>query len=346
MIGNVEVPVLLVRPGEQGAPVSPQQGKGQIIVPLDGSPLAEEVLEPAAELAKALDAELTLLQVVQPAMLGEGLMLPVPSAYDQDLTERSRDQAQDYVRSAAERLRGRGLRASGVAVIGWNTATTILSLARPEHTSLIAVATHGRSGFRRLVLGSVADKLIRGADVPVLVYHPSKISQLKPGPSRRRSVMPGDGRQGASITMSTGRAALIATGLGLFIASCDSGPTAPSLLNGTYTLVSENDQPLPSDPGAPFGCCLTLSGSVTFTAGVYYLLEPRIETKTTASRSTIPSRAPTPGRGIQLHPHRRWGRRVPLSARPWYPLGGSADVLLLYGDEGPGSNQIRAVFRL
>jgi nucleotide-binding universal stress UspA family protein len=188
MIRNLDVPVLLVRPAEQGAPVSPEQGKGQILVPLDGSPLAEEVLEPAAELAKALDAEVTLLQVVQPAMLGEGLMLPVPSVYDDGLTELSRDQAEDYVRSVAERLRERGLRASGVAVIGWNAASTILSAARPEQTSLLAVATHGRGGLRRLALGSVADKLVRGADVPVLVYHPSKISQSKSQPSRQRSV--------------------------------------------------------------------------------------------------------------------------------------------------------------
>jgi nucleotide-binding universal stress UspA family protein len=187
MIRNVEVPVLLVRPVEQAAPVSPAQGKGQILVPLDGSPLAEEVLEPAAALAKALNAELTLLQVVQPVMLG-GPMLPVPSAYDEELTKLSRDQAEDYVRSVAERLRGRGLRASGVAVIGWSAASTILSAARPAQTSLLAVATHGRGGLRRIVLGSVADKLVRGADVPVLVYRPSKIGQSKPQPLRRRSI--------------------------------------------------------------------------------------------------------------------------------------------------------------
>ena len=187
MIRGLEVPVLLVRPAEKGAPVAPEQGKGQILVPLDGSPLAEEVLEPAAELAKAMDAELTLLQVVQPVLLGEGAMPPLSSAYDEELTELAREQAQDYVRSVAGRLRERGLRAGGVAVIGWNAANAILSAARPEQIALMAVATHGRGGLRRLALGSVADKLVRGADVPVLVYRPTKVSQSKARRASRRS---------------------------------------------------------------------------------------------------------------------------------------------------------------
>src|ERR671911_1988088 len=53
--------------------------------------------------------------------------------------------------------------------------------------------------------------------------------------------------------------------------SCDGGGTDPTPLEGTYTLVAENDQPLPSDPSAPFGCCLTLSGSLTLTAATYDL---------------------------------------------------------------------------
>jgi hypothetical protein len=57
----------------------------------------------------------------------------------------------------------------------------------------------------------------------------------------------------------------------LIASSCDDGSTAPPQVEGTYTLVAENDQPLPSDPSAPFGCCLTLSGSLTLTATTYDL---------------------------------------------------------------------------
>jgi hypothetical protein len=69
---------------------------------------------------------------------------------------------------------------------------TILNLGRPENFGLIALATHGRGGIRRLALGSVADKVIRGSEVPVLVYHPSRrvtpVGQTtrRPGATARR----------------------------------------------------------------------------------------------------------------------------------------------------------------
>jgi hypothetical protein len=60
-----------------------------------------------------------------------------------------------------------------VAVVGWSAVDSILERARPEQIALIVLATHGRGGLRRLALGSVADKLVRGADVPILVYRPA-----------------------------------------------------------------------------------------------------------------------------------------------------------------------------
>ena len=59
------------------------------------------------------------------------------------------------------------------------------------------------------------------------------------------------------------RGLLLLASLAFVAFSCRDG-TGPAVLEGTYTLAAENDQPLPSDPGAPDGCCLTLSGSVTF----------------------------------------------------------------------------------
>jgi nucleotide-binding universal stress UspA family protein len=58
-------------------------------------------------------------------------------------------------------------------VVGWNAAEAILAAARPEQASMIVIASHGRGGLTRLALGSVADKLVRGADVPVLVQRPA-----------------------------------------------------------------------------------------------------------------------------------------------------------------------------
>ena len=155
-------------------------------MPLDGSPQAEQALEPAGHLARLWDAEMTLLQVVFPVQLSTDPALPLPSTYDEELTGMSRRQAQDYLDDLSEHLREQGLRASGAAVVGWNAAATILDLAHPDRMNLIVLATHGRGGLRRLALGSVADKLVRAAEVPVLVCRPSP-SVVKKKQSQRRS---------------------------------------------------------------------------------------------------------------------------------------------------------------
>ena len=173
LIRHLEVPVVLVRSGEAQPAAEPGRG-AQILVPLDGSPLAEEALDAATRLAPVWDAELALLQVVVPVVLASDLALPVPTAYDEELTAMSRKQAQDYLDSLADGLRERGLRATGAAIVGWNPADAILEAARPEGVAMVVLATHGRGGLRRLALGSVADKLVRGADVPVLVYRPGR----------------------------------------------------------------------------------------------------------------------------------------------------------------------------
>jgi nucleotide-binding universal stress UspA family protein len=149
------------------------------MVPLDGSPLAEAVLEPVTALARLWDAEISLVQVVRPIILTSDPPLPFPTGYSDEETRMRREQAQDYVRDIAEHLRESGVKASGVVVIGGSVAHTLLDLARPERVSIVAVATHGLGGLRRLVLGSVADKLVCGADVPVLVVRPTGKRALK-----------------------------------------------------------------------------------------------------------------------------------------------------------------------
>jgi nucleotide-binding universal stress UspA family protein len=168
LIRSLEVPILLVRAGQPDS-ADRAPNFGEILVPLDGSPLAEAALEPAAAIARLWDAEISLVQVVQPAYLTTDPPLAIPAEIDERLTAIRREAAQDYIRDVAERLREQGVKASGVAVLGDGVAETLLQLARPERVGLLAVATHGRGGVRRLVLGSVADKLVRAADVPVLV---------------------------------------------------------------------------------------------------------------------------------------------------------------------------------
>lgn len=172
LIRTSEVPILVVRPRE-GRTAESAVDLGEILVPLDGSPLAEAVLEPAAAVARLWDGEISLVQVVHPVVLDSAQVLPFPAGYSAEATAILRESAQDYIRDVAERLRDSGVKASGVAVVGGGVADTLINLARPERVGLVAVATHGRGGLRRLTLGSVADKLVRAAEVPVLVVRPA-----------------------------------------------------------------------------------------------------------------------------------------------------------------------------
>lgn len=180
LIRNSEIPILVVRPDEEE--VAKSNAVSEILVPLDGSPLAEAALEPAMNLARLWDAEISLVQVVRPIVLTSGAPVSFPSGYSDQVTAIRRDTAQDYIRDVAERIREAGLRSTGVAVIGTESIPdTLINLAAPERVSLMVVATHGLGGFKRMVLGSVADKLVRGARVPVLVVRPSgRPAALKP----------------------------------------------------------------------------------------------------------------------------------------------------------------------
>ena len=142
-----------------------------------------------------------------------------------------------------------------------------------------------------------------------------------------------------------GRAGLLVTSLVFGAWSCGDS-TAPAPLDGTYTLVAENDQPLPSDPGAPFGCCLTLTGSVTLTATTYDLRTSH-RNKNNGITFDNSEQGMYARRGNTLTFTRTGGsgEGFPYLLGPGTVSADQTTLTLLYGDEGPGSNQIRATFR-
>jgi nucleotide-binding universal stress UspA family protein len=170
LVRSLDVPVLLVRP-DTAAPAEKDASwtAREIVVGMDGSRPAERALDSAAALARVLGLSVTLVQVVAPLALGINSPLAFPAGYDERITEVRRREAHDYLEDAAERLRAEGLGAAAVAVIGDSPAGTLLDLGRRERGVILAVGTRGRGGVKRLMLGSVADKLVRGAAVPVLV---------------------------------------------------------------------------------------------------------------------------------------------------------------------------------
>jgi nucleotide-binding universal stress UspA family protein len=138
-----------------------------ILVPLDGSPLAELALADAFALAELSQAEVTLLQVVPPidhVIAGEA---EHPIFVDQQW-EAKKGFAHEYLLSVCKRV-GCPDTIIHTAVEMGPAAETIIEYAQRHPVDLIVMATHGRSGLQRWVYGSVADKVLRGAAQPVLL---------------------------------------------------------------------------------------------------------------------------------------------------------------------------------
>ncbi|HYL80689.1 MAG TPA: universal stress protein [Candidatus Acidoferrum sp.] len=138
----------------------------RILVPLDGSPLSEAILRQVAELSRALGAEITLLRVA--------LAHTFPGADPMFLLEeevRVVQEAEAYLATVAERLAREGMIVRTAVRYG-QPAAEIIDHVAFEGADLVVVSTHGRSGLTRLVMGSVAEKVIRHATCPVFVVRP------------------------------------------------------------------------------------------------------------------------------------------------------------------------------
>jgi nucleotide-binding universal stress UspA family protein len=170
LIREVTVPVLLVRPQEQPLDLGRELVISHILVPLDGSALAEQILAHATALGRLTGAGYTLLQVVETLSIAYGPEAPLDGAEEPALGV-LQAQAQTYLDRVAAGLREAGLQVQTATVVD-QAAGAILEYAQAQAVSLIALETHGRSGLKRWIFGGVADKVIRGATVPVLLHRP------------------------------------------------------------------------------------------------------------------------------------------------------------------------------
>jgi nucleotide-binding universal stress UspA family protein len=140
------------------------------LVPLDGSMVAETIVPFVLQIAGPLDMEITLFRVVVP---------PPPIAIDErDSRVNHVDQlcidAEEYLTAIAAELRAKGLRVDTQVRVGTNAVEEILAGARDVGADLIAMTTHGRGGLGRLLFGSVAEAVLRQADIPVFLMRQTK----------------------------------------------------------------------------------------------------------------------------------------------------------------------------
>ncbi len=175
-------PVLLLRDTSAAAPREGAEPFANVLIPLDGGTVSEQIIPQAVAIAGP-GATFHLLHVLVPSR-----WLPPPSVFEvvtagsagtadasesEGLLSAAREVAVRRLGAIAQQWRAQGLQIETHLPVHQSPAEAILAYAQEHGASLIAMTSHGRSGAGRLLMGSVADKVVRGAHVPVLVQVPT-----------------------------------------------------------------------------------------------------------------------------------------------------------------------------
>ena len=172
-----KLPVLLVRSGTSGETPYDKWPRRRLVVPLDGSKVAESVLPHVEALAKqkGLDGiEVVLLQISEPPEIQSDYPASMPITWEEHVkaeTAKRKLAGEQYLATVQERLKDAGLNARSEALVG-KPAQEIIDYCSKDGFSLIVMATHGRSGLSRWAFGSVAEKVLLGTASPIIVVRP------------------------------------------------------------------------------------------------------------------------------------------------------------------------------
>ena len=166
-----EKPVLLIRAKEGGPDAIEKRTLSRIIVPLDGSAEAEEILPHVEGLADRFPVEVILLQVItnktylEPS--ADGMAYRYEDSTEEMIVNRKMH-AEDYLGTIKERLEAQGIQTT-IMVVASDAGSGIIDTAQQTNADLVAMTTHGRSGIKRWVYGSVADKVLHAGTTPLLL---------------------------------------------------------------------------------------------------------------------------------------------------------------------------------
>lgn len=151
-----------------------------ILIPLDGSSLSEVAVSYVNDLVAKFGAKetvnVTLFHVItvvrhQVGLRG-GTAISVP--YTEDELAQMKDEAIDYLKKVGEAFNNENITVNYKATVSETPATAIIKVEEEIGADLVVMSTHGRSGFTRFVIGSIADKVMRGGAVPVLMVRASE----------------------------------------------------------------------------------------------------------------------------------------------------------------------------
>jgi nucleotide-binding universal stress UspA family protein len=146
-----------------------------ILVPLDSSLLAEQALEHALDLATTEDTTILLVTVLPNPQQRIGLSDTFAPLWLEEVQKSEANRLQDYLLATAQKLRRRGLKVQTETPTG-NPAAAIIRTATKRHADMIVMTTHGRSGFQRLWLGSVATSIVHQSTCPLLLVRSTEQS--------------------------------------------------------------------------------------------------------------------------------------------------------------------------
>ena len=175
----------------------------KVLVPLDGSEVAQAILPYVSQLAKGLNIPIVLLSVINPDAVRvparfRGPHAAVTSPLPGDLSSRVESRLKEEVLKPLER---EGLEAKAIVVLG-KPEVEIVNTAKNEECDLIAMSTHGRGRLKRTFLGSVTYKVVHLSPIPVLVFNPEMASKYgEKGGTISRIIAPLDGSELAETSL-------------------------------------------------------------------------------------------------------------------------------------------------
>ncbi|MFW5904659.1 MAG: universal stress protein [bacterium] len=167
-------PTLLLREGDASANLFEEESSpAHVLIPLDGSEASEEILGPVTSLLPAQGGKVTLLHTVrEPFPLASSYL---PHAVEEEkAADEQRERAREHLEETARRWSPMGVEVDTEVLVSDDVAASVLEYAHGHPVDLLALSTRGRGGVGRLLLGSVADKLLRGSEIPVLSVRRSK----------------------------------------------------------------------------------------------------------------------------------------------------------------------------
>lgn len=162
----------------------------RILAPLDGSPMAEQVLPYVSLLGKALHSRIELLQVIEPVR--PDLVNPDRGIFLDQIMASLCGKGKEYLEQISATMKREGLSVSFAAHEG-DAASYVVREAAKDAATLVAMSTHGRSGVTRWLLGSVTDKVLQATTSPMLVVRAKKQEDFTPDVKLTTAIVPLDG---------------------------------------------------------------------------------------------------------------------------------------------------------